>query len=45
MTAYFGVGADEVWIVYLRSKTWRFYGKDGLLEHSHFSIDLAGLFD
>ena len=45
MTAYFSAGADEVWFVYLRSKTWQFYGKDGLLEHSQFSVDLAGLFD
>jgi Uma2 family endonuclease len=45
MTAYFGVGADEVWIVYLRSKTCQFYGKEGLLEHSQFSIELEGLFD
>ena len=45
VAAYLGAGAEEVWIVYLQSKRCEFYGKQGLLERSHFPVDLSGLFD
>jgi len=45
MTAYFDAGAEEGWMVFLRSKTFQFYGKEGLLEQSRYTIDLGGLFD
>jgi hypothetical protein len=32
-------------MVFLRSKTFQFYGKEGLLEQSRYTIDLGGLFD
>jgi Uma2 family endonuclease len=43
--AYLAAGAEEVWIVYLESKRWQFYGKQGVLESSRFPVDLGGLFD
>jgi Uma2 family endonuclease len=43
--AYLAAGAVEVWIVYPRSKRVEMHGKQGLLEHSRFPVDLADLFD
>lgn len=45
MGAYLDAGAEEVWLVFLRSKVCQFYGKEGLLEQSRFAVDLGGLFD
>jgi Uma2 family endonuclease len=43
--AYLAAGAEEVWIVYPRSKRIEVHGRQGLLEHSRFPVDLADLFD
>jgi Uma2 family endonuclease len=43
--AYLAAGAEEVWIVYPRSKRVEVHGRHGLLEHSRFPVDLADLFD
>ena len=43
--AYLSAGAEEVWIVYLKSKRCEVHGKEGRLEHSRFPVDLADLFD
>lgn len=38
-------GALEVWIVYPRAKRIEAFGREGLLPHSRFALDLTGLFD
>ena len=43
--AYLAAGANEVWLVYPKSKRCEFYGPQGLMERSRFSVDLSGLFD
>ena len=43
--AYLSAGAEEVWIVYLKSKRCEVHGKEGRLERSRFPVDLAALFD
>jgi Uma2 family endonuclease len=43
--AYLAAGAEEVWIVYPRSKRCEVHGKDGVLERSRFAVDLSDLFD
>jgi Uma2 family endonuclease len=43
--AYLAAGAEEVWIVYLKTTRCEFYGKEGLLQTSRFAVDLTGLFD
>ena len=43
--AYLAAGAEEVWIVYPRSKRCEVHGQRGLLERSRFAVDLADLFD
>jgi Uma2 family endonuclease len=43
--AYLLAGAEEVWIVYLRSKRCEVHAKQGLLERSRFAVDLADLFN
>ncbi len=43
--AYLAAGAEEVWVVYPQSKRREVHGKQGLLEHSRFPVDLADLFD
>jgi Uma2 family endonuclease len=43
--AYLAAGAAEVWIVYPQSKRFQFYGREGLIPHSAYAVDLAGLFD
>jgi Uma2 family endonuclease len=43
--AYLAAGAEEVWIVYPRSKRCEVHGKHGVLERSRFPVDLADLFD
>lgn len=42
--AYLAAGAEEVWIVYQQSKRCEFYDKHGLMQHSTYGVDLAGLF-
>ena len=42
--AYFASGAQEVWIVYPKSKRCEFYGPQGQLQQSAFPVDLSGLF-
>lgn len=43
--ACLATGATEAWIVFPQSKRFEFYGKDGLVPRSAFTVDLAGLFD
>jgi len=43
--AYLAAGAEEVWIVYPRSRRCEVYGEGGRLERSRFPVDLADLFD
>ena len=45
VAAYLAAGAEEVWIVYPRSKRVEVHGEQGLLEHSRFPVDVADLFD
>jgi Uma2 family endonuclease len=42
--AYLASGAQEVWIVYPKSKRCEFYGPQGQLQQSAFPVDLSGLF-
>lgn len=42
--AYLDAGADEVWIVYPRSKRLEFYAVQGSLPGSRYPVDLAELF-
>lgn len=44
-SAYLAAGAEEVWIVYPRSRRCEFYGKDGTTSRSRYPVDLAGVFD
>ena len=43
--AYITAGAQEVWIVYPRSKRIGFHGKQGLMDRSAYEVDLGGLFE
>jgi Uma2 family endonuclease len=43
--AYLAAGAREAWIVYPQSKRVEFYAKEGRVERSAYTVDLAGLFD
>ena len=43
-TAYLAAGAEEVWIVYPRSRRWEVYGPQGLLPRSAYLLDLVGVF-
>lgn len=42
--AYIAAGAQEVWIVYPKSKRCEVYGKQGLLPRSAYPVDLVGVF-
>jgi len=42
--AYLTSGAQEVWIVYPKSKRCEFFGPQGQLQQSAFPVDLSGLF-
>ena len=43
--AYLDLGAEEVWIVYPQSKRCEFYGKQGLIPRSAYSVDLSDVFN
>ena len=43
--AYLAAGAEEVWIVYPRSKRCEIHGRQGLLERSRLPVDLSDVFD
>ncbi len=43
--AYLAVGALEAWIVYPQSKRVEFFGKNGSIERSDYTADLAALCD
>ena len=43
--AYLAAGAEEVWIVYLKSRRCELFDKDGVIPRSRYPVDLAGLFD
>ena len=43
--AYLAAGAEEVWLIYPKSKRCEFYGKQGLMEKSKYAIDFSGVFD
>ena len=42
--AYLAAGAQEVWLVYLKSKRCDLFGPQGQLEQSAFPVDLSNLF-
>ena len=42
--AYFTVGAEEVWIVYPQSKRCEFFGKQGAIARSAYTVDLSDIF-
>ena len=42
--AYFAAGAEEVWIVYPKSKRCEFYNKQGLTAQSRYAVDVSDLF-
>jgi Uma2 family endonuclease len=42
--AYIAAGAQEVWLVYPRSKRCEFYDKQGLVPQSRYAVDLGDLF-
>lgn len=44
-TAYLASGAQEVWIVYPKSKRCEFFGPQGALPRSMYSIDWVSVFD
>jgi Uma2 family endonuclease len=43
--AYLAAGAEEVWIVYPRSRRCEVHSGQGLMKRSRFPVDLADLFD
>lgn len=43
--AYLANGAEEVWIVYPRSKRCEFHDQTGAIASSRYTVDLHGLFD
>ena len=43
-TAYLSAGAQEVWIIYPKSKRCEFYGKQGPLQRSAYAIDWFSIF-
>jgi Uma2 family endonuclease len=43
-TAYLAAGAQEVWIVYPKSKRCEVFGKQGMLPRSAYRVDLVGVF-
>jgi len=42
--AYLASGAEEVWLVYLRSKRCEFHGRQGPLSRSQYAVDLTDVF-
>jgi Uma2 family endonuclease len=42
---YLAAGAEEVWIIYPRSRRCEVHTKQGLAQGSRFAVDLADLFD
>jgi len=44
LKAYFAAGAEEVWIIYPRSKRCEFFGKHGLMPRSAYAVDLSDVF-
>ena len=42
--AYLAAGAQEVWLVYLKSERCEIYGPRGQMERSAFPVDLSNLF-
>ena len=45
VAAYLDGGAIEAWIAFPHTKRFELFGKDGPLERSRFTVDLAGIFD
>ena len=45
VAAYLEAGAIEAWIAIPHTKRIEFFGKDGPLERSRFTVDLAGIFN
>jgi Uma2 family endonuclease len=43
--AYLAAGAQEVWLIYPKSKRCEFYGKQELLPGSRYNVDLSDLFN
>ena len=44
VAAYLEAGAEEVWIVFPQSKRFEFHGREGLLSHSQYAVDLTDVF-
>ena len=44
LKAYFAAGAEEVWIIYPRSKRCEFFGKHGVMPSSAYAVDLSDIF-
>jgi Uma2 family endonuclease len=42
--AYLAAGAQEVWLIYLKSERCEFFGPQGRLDRSGFPVDLSQLF-
>jgi Uma2 family endonuclease len=45
VAAYLAAGAEEVWIVYPRSKRVEVHGRQGIQERSRFPVDFIDLFE
>ena len=43
--AYLAAGAEEVWLIYPKSRRREFYGKQGLMGRSRYNVDLSDLFN
>jgi Uma2 family endonuclease len=43
--AYLAAGAQEVWLVYLKSRRYEIYGAEGQMQQSAFPADLSNLFN
>src|SRR5207237_5309824 len=42
--AYLALGAEEVWVIYPKSKRCEFHGSQGLLPVSRYAVDRSGIF-
>jgi Uma2 family endonuclease len=44
-SAYLAAGAEEVWIVFPKSKRCEFYGPQGRKQESAYRLEFSGVFD
>jgi Uma2 family endonuclease len=45
VAADLATGGVEAWVVFPQTRRFEFYGQEGRIEQTSFSIDLTGLFD